>query len=171
MSPALQRLDVAARRGLAHISGFIAGAQRTFFAPARIVAERRSSPRPMAARAMASAVAGATRTRSAQRARATCSTRPARSHQVSSVWIPSPGGDGERLFGDKAEGRLGGDDPHLVAGFPEAPDHPRRLVRRYAARYPDEYFRHAASIVKRRTPRATQEITKSAGTPQGPGQQ
>src|SRR5215213_1671857 len=76
--------------GLLHISGFIAGAQRTLFAPARIVAESRSSPSPIAARAIASAVAGATRTRSAQRARETCSTRPERSHQVTSVWTCPP---------------------------------------------------------------------------------
>src|SRR5215211_5083301 len=76
--------------GLLHISGFIAGAQRTLFAPARIVAETRSSPRPIAARATTSAVAGATRRRSAERARKTCSTRPERSHQVTSVWIGSP---------------------------------------------------------------------------------
>src|SRR5829696_5804983 len=76
--------------GLLHISGFIAGAQSTLFAPASIVAHSRSSPRPMAARAIASAVAGATRTRSAQRARETCSTLPECSHQVLSVWMLSP---------------------------------------------------------------------------------
>src|SRR5919107_2459199 len=76
--------------GLCHISGFIAGAQRTRFAPARMVAESRSSPSPIAARAIESAVAGAIRTRSAQRARETCSTRPERSHQVASVCTGEP---------------------------------------------------------------------------------
>src|SRR5215210_1389148 len=76
--------------GFDHISGFMAGAQSTFFAPARTVAESRSSPRPMDARAIAPAVAGATSTRSAHRARETCSTLPERSHHVLSVWMGSP---------------------------------------------------------------------------------
>jgi hypothetical protein len=56
------------------------------------------------------------------------------------------GGDGEGLLGDEAEGGLGGDDLDLVARLPETADRPRRLVRRDAARYPDEYLRHAGSI-------------------------
>src|SRR5215204_3701822 len=52
------------------------------------------------------------------------------------------GRDGERLFGNEAEGRLGGNYLDLVFGLPEAPDHTRRLVRRDAARYPDEYAGH-----------------------------
>src|ERR671916_1249094 len=57
-----------------------------------------------------------------------------------------PGCDSERLLGDKAEGRPGCGYAHLVARLPEAPDHAGRLVRRDAARYPDEYLRHARSI-------------------------
>jgi hypothetical protein len=66
------------------------------------------------------------------------------------------GCDGERLFRNKAEGSFGGDDPDLVSGLSEAPDHTRRLVRRDAARYPDEYAGHSGSIQSRyrRGPRA-----------------
>src|SRR5215210_757377 len=56
------------------------------------------------------------------------------------------GRDGERLFGDETEGRFGGDDPDLVLRLSEAPDHPRRLVRRDATRYPDEHPGHTGSI-------------------------
>src|SRR5215204_6480688 len=59
------------------------------------------------------------------------------------------GRDGERLFRNKAEGSFGGDDPDLVSGLSEAPDHPWRLVRRDAARYPDEYAGHPGSIQSR----------------------
>ena len=56
------------------------------------------------------------------------------------------GGDGERLFGDEAEGRVGGDDSDLVPGLSEAPDHPRRLVRRDPARHAHNHAGHAGSI-------------------------
>src|SRR5215203_1082199 len=56
------------------------------------------------------------------------------------------GCDGERLFRNKAEGSFCGYGPDLVSGFSEAPDHTRRLVRRDAARSPDEYAGHAESI-------------------------
>ena len=59
---------------------------------------------------------------------------------------PAAGRDGERLFGDKAEGRLRGDDADGVIGLPEAPDHPRRLVRRDPARHAHDYVGHAGSI-------------------------
>src|SRR5215204_275980 len=59
------------------------------------------------------------------------------------------GCDGERLFRDKAEGSFCGDGPDLVSGLSETPDHTRRLVRRDAARYPDEYAGHSSSIQRR----------------------
>src|SRR5215203_3582877 len=59
------------------------------------------------------------------------------------------GRDGERLLRNKAEGSFCGDGPDLVFGLAEAPDHPRRLVRRDAARYPDEYAGHSSSIQSR----------------------
>src|SRR5215213_6673717 len=57
--------------------------------------------------------------------------------------------DGESLFWNKAEGSFCGDGPDLVPGLSEAPDHTRRLVRRNAARYPDEYSGHLGSIQSR----------------------
>src|SRR5215212_412046 len=57
-----------------------------------------------------------------------------------------PGGDRECLLGDKAEGGNGGYDSNLATGFSKTADHPRRLVRRDATRYPDKYLRHAGSI-------------------------
>src|SRR5215210_4017354 len=86
------------------------------------------------------------------------------------VRVDLPAGrDGERLFGDKAEGRRGGDDPDLVSVLSEAPDHPRRLVRRDAPRCPDEYAGHANSIQSRRAgtlfrPYRSEELTRSIST-------
>src|SRR5215211_321171 len=74
--------------------------------------------------------------------------------------------DGERLFGDEAERCFGGDDPDLVLRLSEAPDHPRRLVRRDATRYPDEYAGHAGSIQRvgevPSPTRAGQQVSTSA---------
>src|SRR5215218_3825924 len=57
-----------------------------------------------------------------------------------------PGGYCQGLLRDEAEGGLSGDGLDLVTRLSEATDHPRRLVRRDAARYPDENLRHAGSI-------------------------
>src|SRR5215211_8182941 len=57
-----------------------------------------------------------------------------------------PGGYCQGLLRDEAEGGHSGDGLDLVTRLSEATDHPRRLVRRDAARYPDENLRHAGSI-------------------------
>ncbi len=63
------------------------------------------------------------------------------------------GGYCERLFGDEAERGLCSYGLDLVAGLPQATDHTRRLVRRDAARYADQYLPttlHTRSICYRK---------------------
>src|SRR3712207_8617121 len=62
-----------------------------------------------------------------------------------------PGGDGQGLLRDKAEGCFGGDYLHLVVRISKASDHAWRLVRRDTARDPDEYVCHAGSIDRKST--------------------
>ena len=52
------------------------------------------------------------------------------------------GCDGERFFGDEAEGCFGGSGLDSVAGHFEATDHTGRLVRRGAFRHSYEHLRH-----------------------------
>ena len=159
--PAPRSVATLARvAGCSHISVCMAGANTTGQRAVSSTAVSRSSDIPAAARAIRSAVAGATMTRSASWPSRTCGTSCTSSHGVGRDRLAGqrrPGGGA-----DEVQGVRGRHDPDLMTGLGEQPQQLAGLVRRDARALTPRTIAHRRSRSARGSGRLR---TRLAGAP------